>query len=590
MFSTSSSTWLIGLASLVLAAPLAADTLHVPADFPTIPQAIAAATEGDTILVAPGSYVGPIALDKKLLLVASDGPAVTTLDGAGGPLVSADGLVGDGAGLVGFTLTGGAGLPQPDGVTRGGALHLVNSAFRVERCVFVDNHVSGDGGALFATADVQRKLSVYLSRFSDNSAGGRGGAVAITGVVFPGGSSVNGSDFRRNHAVGDGGALWMQAQRTPTTNADWFEDNHSGGSGGALALDFERSALPQSCVFRGNTAALDGGAVAVQVAVLPVSALPLNLNFSALQAFDNSAGRDGGALWLHASLGVTPTGDLAFNKGIGTYDSLFVRNHASGRGGAVYQQIDLAEGPPGAPTERVLLENCTLVGNTADVDADSVRYGSELSASPLASKLIVRDITEAPFVGQIPAVSFSDIEGGFPGEGNLDADPRFFDPAHDVYALRSSSPARGAGPDGGDLGFTPYSPFADHARSLPGEWGHAELQGVVVENSSGSVTYTLDLEFARPGAAAFLVLGFDDLYAPFKQGVLVPRPDVISAPITLGVHPESGSGWVQLPNNFLSEMLGRERSSFVQFWFDDPSAPAGFAASNALSLTTPTTP
>jgi hypothetical protein len=45
-----------------------------------------------------------------------------------------------------------------------------------------------------------------------------------------------------------------------------------------------------------------------------------------------------------------------------------------------------------------------------------------------------------------------DVQGGYPGEGNLDVDPLFVDPANADFRLSAGSPARGAGVGGVDLG------------------------------------------------------------------------------------------------------------------------------------------
>lgn len=60
----------------------AQQTINVPADQPTIQAAINAATNGDTILVAPGTYAENINFGAKAITVASSGcPSVTTIDG-----------------------------------------------------------------------------------------------------------------------------------------------------------------------------------------------------------------------------------------------------------------------------------------------------------------------------------------------------------------------------------------------------------------------------------------------------------------------------------------------------------------------------
>jgi len=60
--------------------PEKGNTLHVPGDYSTIQRAIHAAQPGDTVLVAPQTYVENIDfLGKAITVMSSDGPNVTTL-------------------------------------------------------------------------------------------------------------------------------------------------------------------------------------------------------------------------------------------------------------------------------------------------------------------------------------------------------------------------------------------------------------------------------------------------------------------------------------------------------------------------------
>jgi len=53
--------------------------------------------------------------------------------------------------------------------------------------------------------------------------------------------------------------------------------------------------------------------------------------------------------------------------------------------------------------------------------------------------------------GSQPIVSYSDVEGGLQGQGNIDADPMFLDPANHDYHITPESPCV----DAGDPDFVP---------------------------------------------------------------------------------------------------------------------------------------
>src|SRR3989338_10803330 len=102
---------LLFVVCLVAAAPLAwgddlFNIINVPADYSTIQEAIDAAGYGDSVLVAPVTYVENIVL-KSGVVVQGAGADVTTIQGTGnGSVVSAT-RVDSTTKIDGFTITGG---------------------------------------------------------------------------------------------------------------------------------------------------------------------------------------------------------------------------------------------------------------------------------------------------------------------------------------------------------------------------------------------------------------------------------------------------------------------------------------------------
>jgi len=88
--------------------------LHVPAAYPTIQSAIAAASEGDSVIVAPGTYVENINFLGKAITVQSSDPGdpavvqATIIDGNGGVCVTFKTREKKRSVLKGFTITNGS--------------------------------------------------------------------------------------------------------------------------------------------------------------------------------------------------------------------------------------------------------------------------------------------------------------------------------------------------------------------------------------------------------------------------------------------------------------------------------------------------
>ena len=232
--------------ALFLSLPVAAQTvIRVPGDQPTIQAGIDVAAHGDTVLVAPGTYVEQLDLLGKAIVVLSEsGPGVTVIDSQGlhqwpdwpqYPVVRMKTGEGPATIFQGFTVTGSADTAQYMGAAgiycRDLSPIIVNCRITnivggpglwgdatVEGCEITDNDApNGDGGGVRGTRPVLRDSTI-----SRNQSGFFGG-----GVYASGRARLEGCLVQDNVA------------------GDWFDGYSGGGVYGPTIL--------VRCVITGNT-------------------------------------------------------------------------------------------------------------------------------------------------------------------------------------------------------------------------------------------------------------------------------------------------------------------------------------------------
>src|SRR5262245_13327611 len=137
----------VGMSVVLFANPLFAGTIGVPIDQSTIQSAITAATNGDTILVAPGTYSEAVDfLGKSLTLQSTGGSTVTTINAASfnTSAVKISDTFGAGpVNLIGFTITGGKGTlvgSNPNTSRRGGGVYITGGTVLLRDCKVSNNN------------------------------------------------------------------------------------------------------------------------------------------------------------------------------------------------------------------------------------------------------------------------------------------------------------------------------------------------------------------------------------------------------------------------------------------------------------------
>jgi len=245
--------------------------------------------------------------------------------------------------------------------------------------------------------------------------------------------------FKENYAVGWGGALGNDGANPHIINCKFIDNVAETEAGGAIVNDYGGSCpLIENCLFENNRAQR-GGAI-------------VNSTASSSPVIKNSI-----FIGNHASQVDSGGGAIINNQGASPsiYGSLFEGNSAEGYGGAMYM---VKYGSP-------YMENCIFSNNSAvkgaaigNVDNSHSTIINSTIASNIATtegggiyNTNTSDIVNSILWGNVPSqiedkwgssttVSYSDIQGGYPGTDNIDMDPLFVDVSGQDYHLQSSSP------------------------------------------------------------------------------------------------------------------------------------------------------
>ncbi|MEC9475756.1 MAG: right-handed parallel beta-helix repeat-containing protein [Planctomycetota bacterium] len=338
----------------------------VPTSYPTISAAMDAALNGDRILVAPGTYPGPVGyLGKQVELIGEEGPSVTFLDGSGvlDSIVLID-SVGDGARLSGFTLQNGfgtsCGLPL---AICGGAVLVTEGQPTIDNCVFSGNSASRGGGVHAENSSLTMVDCLFVDNFAN-----QGAAVSLKG----GNSTISGCVFSGNNSYGWGGGLAADFSWVTLSNCS-FSSNTAESGGGFFIT--ESTAFLSDLTIEGNSAVDAGGGGVID----EFSDADLNN----VEILNNSARLGGGLAVTHFCdvnvEGCLIQGNTASEYGGGLYSfenfSTYRRNRildnsAGLKGGGAL--LRLFADP--------LLENCLIMGNDAAVAGGGVACIEGVSA------------------------------------------------------------------------------------------------------------------------------------------------------------------------------------------------------------------
>jgi hypothetical protein len=234
-----------------------AAVIGVPAEQPTIQAAISAAANGDTVQVAPGTYVENLNfLGKAIRVISDQGPQVTIIDGNNaGSVVTFNSGEGPQSELRGFTVRNGRAQ------VRGGGIRIENnSSPTITGNIVVNNRAADGGGGIstsFSSPVIQGNTIAYNGQIQGFSGGVGGGGVAVVGASSA--VLLNNNISGNSWSTSSGGGITLFAAGTPTIKNNLIANNSAYSDGGGIAMFNQSDAAIVQNVITGNTAPKGGG-------------------------------------------------------------------------------------------------------------------------------------------------------------------------------------------------------------------------------------------------------------------------------------------------------------------------------------------
>ncbi|MEZ5464880.1 MAG: right-handed parallel beta-helix repeat-containing protein [Lysobacteraceae bacterium] len=279
----------------------------------------------------------------------------------------------------GFSVIGARAVGPDEATQRGAGFHLSRATVSLRNMRFDDLRTIGGGtglgGAIFAD---RSQLELEDVRFS-NCVAGRGAAVAMeSGRLLATRVSASGGSA----SFGGGAFLVMRSSASAEVVDARIEDNVGNNRGGAISNESSGSLTIRRSTFLGNR--VGGEHLGAAVYSGRGNVLIENSVFVG-NATLGTNGR-GGAISLNNGANATIT------------NSTIAHNQAGTSGSAVFANLGAS----------ALIQNSIIFGNLLtnpeSPDAGQISLGDEAASA---------------------SVAFSIVEGGFGGDGNVDADPQF---------------------------------------------------------------------------------------------------------------------------------------------------------------------
>ena len=330
-------------------------TFHIPGDYPTIQAGIDAASNGDTVLIANGTYTGAGNKNidfsgKPITVMSENGPDNCVIDcendGRGFYFHSGED---SNSSLIGLTIINGYVSDSGGGINctsnsnptisyciisgnmanpSGGGIHCYESNPIIGNCTIIGNTAEYNGGGIHLNNSSPAISNCFFTGNSIATTDGGGGGIFCSDNASP---TIDGCTISENTAQYGGGIVFSDSSNATISNTT-IELNSATEGGGGIQC-WSSSPTIDSCTISGNTAIENGGGIECNNSSSPNI---INCVFT-----DNSANNCGGGILCYQS---SPTIDSCTISG----------NTAQGGGG-----IQCSD------TSDIIISNCTIDLNSA---------------------------------------------------------------------------------------------------------------------------------------------------------------------------------------------------------------------------------
>ena len=262
--------------------------------------------------------------------------------------------------------------------------------------------------------------------------------------------SVNGAAATIIDCEKDGRGFYFHSGESSSSVVNGFTIQNGEADQGGGIYCFKSSPRIIDCIISGNSAGWGGGIFCPQSApnIVNCTIIENSVAYYGGGIYCNGYTLDGSSpaitnCTISRNSAIEGGGINCLDSSLAITNSIITENSAIDYGGGIcYSQSPTGQKAP--PT----VINCTISRNSA------VKYGGGIycsASSPTVLNTILWADT-APsgseiylWPGASITITYSDIQGGWPGEGNINTDPMFVNADGGDYHLRDSSPCIGAG-------------------------------------------------------------------------------------------------------------------------------------------------